>query len=188
MCMRRNLILIFMGVAMFSLCFNATANAYTPWYLWSSGYRNSHYYYVYSQWDEFYNAQVDWNNLGSDFGTMARTYVQDGAYCTVVKYNSDDGNCGYCTQSHSGSYFTAIGIHLNDWFLIGGDPNLGLPLDTANKRKSVCAHEIGHDHSCDDVKNTNATDTIMRQTAYGRLTRGTWTPQNWDKNAVNSFY
>jgi len=152
---------------------------------WEPAQRNPNKYYVISQWSEFGSAVTDWNNKNTHFGSVSKRSSPDDAPLTVVRYSSStDGSCGWWLCYGQTGALAFAEIKLNDWYLTHGDASLGLPLDTSNKRKSVCAHELGHNFMLHHVG--SPTVAVMRTTGSGRLVAQIWTPQTDDVNGVNA--
>lgn len=172
----------------FSLCFTANSLATVPgqWgHPWDTDYIDPLYYYVYDQWNGFSNAVSDWNDLNTDFGSIIRTGDDIGPLVVDTYYSSSDGLCGWCSAYPSSGDVTSMSIGLNDYYLTHGEElGLNLPLNTTNKRKSVCAHELGHVQDLWHV----AAGSIMVTTGGGRLNMGIWSPTADDETGVNNLW
>jgi hypothetical protein len=173
---------------MFTLCFIANSLATVPgqWgHPWDPGYINPLTYYVYDWWDGFSYAVSDWNNLDTDFGSISRTGDDMGPLVVFTYNSSTDGACGFTSVYPTSGQVTTMSIGLNDYYLTHGEGlGLNLPLNTTNKRKSVCAHELGHVQDLWHV----AAGSIMVTTGGGRLNMGIWAPTADDKTGVNNLW
>lgn len=152
---------------------------------WDSSLIKPLYYYVYNQWSEFPTAVSDWMNWGCDFGSITRTYSESAPLVVDTYSSSTDGSAGFTSYYPLSGSVTTMSIGLNNYYLThGGDLGVGLPLDTANKRKSTCAHELGHVQNLAHVGD----GSIMMTIAAGRLLVPIYTPQVDDKTGVNNLW
>ncbi len=131
----------------------------------SKSYDSAGYFTGFISWNHAYGSGVNVNVTS----VASAAWTADDVYYSSVSWD------GITIIANSGSYFTAVGMHLN-WYYTQSY--------TQQVIGALAAHEIGHGLGLSDVNSC----VLMQPSTPTRVACGVYGPMADDKNGVNAQY